>query len=122
MSADGKTLAIVEGTSEVIVVTDPPGNVTRSYSAGGDAALQSVTFAPGGDIWATSIGFHGRLFGLMAFEYRARRNEYSIASSRGTPYRDTLRWFWRPTVSPDGTQVAATVREFHTQIVRVQGL
>ena len=119
LSPDGKLLAIVEGTSDVIVI-EPASNATRTFSAGGDAALDSVAFAPTGDIWATSLGFHGRLFGLMMFEYR--RSDYSIPWGRGTSYKDALRAFWRPMVSPDGSQVAAMVRELHTQIVRVQGL
>src|SRR5689334_4831494 len=73
LSPDGKTLAIVEGTSELIVI-EPAGNGTRTYAAGGDAALDSVAFAPGGDIWATSLGFHGRLFGVMSFDHRTGSN------------------------------------------------
>src|SRR5206468_1121884 len=53
LSLDGKTLAIVEGTSELIVVPDLAVAATRTYSASGDASLQSVSFAPTGDIWAT---------------------------------------------------------------------
>ncbi len=121
LSVDGKTLAIVEGTSEVIVV-DPAAGTARSYPAGGDAALVSATFGPTGDIWATSVGFHGHRFGVMVFEVRPRSNEYWAAASRGSPSQLALSAAWRPTVSPDGSQLAIAVREHHTRIVRVQGL
>jgi hypothetical protein len=122
LSPDGQTLAIVEGTSDLIVVPDLAVAATRTYSAGGNASLQSVAFAPGGDIWATSIGFQGRPFGLMAFQYRPKWRDYSGAWRRGSSYKDALRWFSRPTVSPDSAQVAVEVRELHPEILRVQGL
>ena len=122
LSPDGQSLAIVEGTSDLIVVPDLAVAGTQTYPAGGHASLQSVAFAPGGDIWATSIGFQGRPFGLMVFQYRPKWRDYSWASRRGSSYRDALRWFSRPTVSPDGAQVAVEVRELHPEVMRVQGL
>jgi len=120
-SAAGKTLAIVEGTSEVIVV-DPAAGTARSVAAGGDAALTSATFGSTGDLWATSDGFHGHRFGVMEFELRPRSGEYWMAASRGSLSQLALSAVWRPTVSPDGSQLAIAVREHHTRIVRVQGL
>jgi predicted Ser/Thr protein kinase len=121
LSADGKTLAIVEGTPEVIVV-DPAAGTARSYPAAGDAALVSAAFGPTGDIWATSEGFRGHRFGVMVFEVRPRTGEYWMAASRGSLYQLALSAPWRPTVSPDGSQIAIAVRERHTRIVRLQGL
>lgn len=122
LSLDGKFLAIVEGSSELTVVIDGDRGTTRSFASAPDAALDSVAFAPSGDIWVTAVGFHGRLFGAMAFEFRAKWTDFSSAYARGSSYRDALRRFSRPTVSPDGRQVAAWVRELHSEIVRIQGL
>ena len=121
LSADGKTLAIVERTSELIVV-DPAAGTARSYPAGGDAALTSATFGPTGDLWATAESFHGHRFGVMVFEVRWQSNDHWMATSRGSPSQLALSAARRPTVSPDGSQLALAVRELHTRIVRVQGL
>ena len=60
---------------------------------------------------------------VRAFPGRgAKWSDFSSAYARGSSYRDALRRFSRPTVGPDGRQVAAAVRELHTEIVRVQGL
>jgi hypothetical protein len=46
------------------------------------------------------------------------------ARCRGSAYRDALRRFTRPTVSPDGKRVAVEVRELRVVVARVrfQGL
>jgi hypothetical protein len=121
LSLDGARLAIVEGQSEVTLF-DRATSTSKSWVASPDAALQSVGFSAGGDLWATSIGFRGRMFGLMEFPRDDKGGVKKTASSRGRPGEDVLRWFWRPSPSPDGARVAVTVREFRLHIAQLTGL
>jgi hypothetical protein len=91
-------------------------------SAGEGAALQSVGFAPDGTVWATSIGFRGRLSGMMTFTRLDSGWISGSASSRGSSRSDALRWFSRPSPSPDGKQVAVATLDLELEVWRADGL
>jgi WD40 repeat protein len=120
VSTDGKQLAIVEGRNE-LTLYDRETGASKSWPATADAALQSVGFSPAGDLWASSIGFEGRMFGLMVFlkDDRGGVKKFPRSRMRGS---DGLRWYWRPSPSPDGKQVAVTVREFRLHLAQIIGL
>jgi hypothetical protein len=120
LSPDGKTLAIVED-SDLIAIDLATGS-SKTISAGADATLETVAFSAGNAAWVTAVGFHGRPFGLMVFEYRPKYRTYSSAFARGSSYRDVLRHFQRALPSPDGKRLAVAVRELRLELVRVQGL
>ncbi len=119
VSLDGRQLAIVEGRAE-LTLYDRETSASKSWLATADAALQSVGFSPAGDLWATSIGYEGRMFGLMVFPKDDRGGVKKLPRSRMRG--DGLRWYWRPSPSPDGRQVAVTVREFRLHIAQITGL
>jgi hypothetical protein len=121
LSPDGSILAIVEGTPELTIYDRPTGS-SRSYRATDDTAFDSLGFSPTGDVWATSLGFRGRRFGLVSFSKYKSKPSYFSPSGKGSAYRDALRRFTRPTVSPDGKRVAVEVRELRVIVARVRGL
>jgi len=119
MSPDGTIFAIVEGTAELTAYDR--GTVTsHSYRATDDTAFDSLGFSPTGDVWATSRGFRGRRFGLVSFKKSKSKSTYFSPSGKGSAYRDALRRFTRPRVSPDGKRVAVEVRELRVVVARVR--
>jgi hypothetical protein len=121
LSADGSLLAIVDGSSEVTVIHVATATAEKPRVA--DAtALQSLGFATDGDLWATSIGYEGHLFGLVSFKrYQEPMPRFGPPRDRG-PYRDSMRQYARPAPSVDGSKIAIAVREFHLDVWRVDGM
>jgi predicted Ser/Thr protein kinase len=122
LSPDGSLLAIVDGNDEVSVIDRATGGAERPRSAGDGAALQSLGFGPNNELWATSIGYRGRLFGLMSFSRTDKEPRSFGPAIRRGPTRDSMRFYRRPMPSPDGAHVALTVREFHIDVWRADGL
>ncbi|MFN0253861.1 MAG: protein kinase domain-containing protein [Kofleriaceae bacterium] len=121
LSADGALLAIVDGTSEVTVLDVATSVVEKPRNVAG-SSLQSLGFAPTGELWATSIGYRGRLFGLMSFtRYLDPKPHFGPPRDRG-PYRDSMRSYGRPAPSPDGARVAVEVRELRLDVWRIDGM
>ena len=122
LTPDGKTLAIVEGGSEIHLVSTVDDSLRTIQTTDADA-LQSIAFAANSDLWTSSIGYRGRLFGLA--KYGWSENSSRVFDSTMLYLSDrhaALRWFWRPTPSPDGSQLAVVVREFHIEVSRIDGL
>ena len=119
LSLDGALFAVVAGTSE-LTVYDRATAMAHSYRATDDTAFDALGFAPNGDIWAGSTGFRDRRFGLVRFTKSKSTTSYFAPTGKGSSYRDALRKFARPSVSPDGKRVAAEVREFRVTIARLR--
>jgi serine/threonine-protein kinase len=121
LSFDGQRFAVVDGDRTATIVDRKTGEVV-ARSAGDGVALQSIGFAPDGDVWATAIGFKGQLFGLAMF-YRLKDGGIaSSPSSRGSWWNDALRAFSRPVFSSDGKQLAIATRELDLEVWRADGL
>jgi photosystem II stability/assembly factor-like uncharacterized protein len=122
LSPDGALLAIVDGTNEITVIDVATGTSEKPREVGDGAAMQSLGFAASGELWATSLGFRGQLFGLMSFtRYPEPKPHFGPARDRG-PSRDSMRHYLRPSPSPDGSRVAVSVRELHIDVWRVDGM
>jgi serine/threonine protein kinase len=121
LSPGGKELAVVDG-GEAATVIDRSTGKQEAKTAGDGAALQSVGFGPDGTMWATALGFRGRLSGVMLF-FRLDRGSIadSPSSHRGTR-SDALRLFSRASPSPDGKQVAFATLELELEVWRADGL
>jgi serine/threonine-protein kinase len=122
LSFDGALLALVDGGHELTLVDRATGELLpRPPAVEAGAMLQSVGFEENGDLWATALGLHGRLFGLAQIRSKGDR-KYS--ASIGAVADDSLRWFWRPT--PLGTnadlKLAVTVRDLRLEIWRADGI
>ncbi len=122
LSADGSLLAIVDGTSVVTVIDVATGVAEKPRAVDDGTAMQSVAFAPDGELWGTSIGYRGRAFGLMSFKrYPDPAPHYGPARDRGA-FRDAMRQYWRPAPSADASRVAVAVRELHLDVWRIDGM
>jgi serine/threonine-protein kinase len=117
LSFDGKTLAIVEGTSEILLVDVETSNV-RTIDTGTSGELQTVAFAPDGALWATAMGFRGQFFALLRFSWRGDH----LASDPSVIAQGPSRFFWRPTPSPDGKQLAVGLLDFHLVVSHFAGV
>ncbi|HEY5928002.1 MAG TPA: hypothetical protein VIV11_40225, partial [Kofleriaceae bacterium] len=117
LSVDGKTLAIVEGTSELHLV-DIATNSVRTIDAGTGVELQTVSFAGDGALWATAVGYRGHFFALLKFASRDGR----IANLPSDVLHGQNRFFWRPTPSPDGKHLGLRLIDFHLEAWRLSGV
>jgi hypothetical protein len=122
VSTDGKLLALTDGTDAVTVMNIATGASEPPPSAGTGAAVDSVGFSAKGELWGTSVGFQGRLFGLFSFSRSSDGTHFYASPHLRGPARDNMRWYWRPTPRPDGSGVAVAVREFRFDVWRVDGL
>jgi predicted Ser/Thr protein kinase len=121
LSPDGQQLAVVDGGETVTIIDRTTGREAAS-NAGEGAALQSVGFGPDGTVWATALGFQGRLSGMMLFHRLERGAISSSPTSRSGSRGDALRFFFRPSPSPDGKQVAVATLELELEVWRVDNL
>jgi serine/threonine-protein kinase len=117
LSSDGTTLAIVEGTSELLLVDTATGSV-RTITTGSGVELQTVAFSPDGELWATSLGYRGQFFGLLRFASRGGR----LAAGPSDVLHGPTRFYWRPTPSPDGKYLAIGLLDFHFVVSRFIGV
>ena len=117
LSLDGKTLAIVEGTSELILVDTETSSV-RTVEAGTGVELQTIGFGGDGSLWATAMGYRGSFFALLKFPSRGGR----IANEPTDVSHGPSRFFWRPTPSHDDKHLAVGLIDFHLEAWRVSGL
>jgi serine/threonine-protein kinase len=116
LSGDGKLLAIVEGTSELMLVDVETASVKTIDTGTGE--LQTVAFAPDGSLWATAMGYRGQFFSLLKFAWRGDR----LASDPTVIMQGPDRFFWRPTPSPDGKQLAIGLLDFHLVVSHLAGV
>jgi serine/threonine protein kinase len=121
LSPDGQQLAVVDGGDTVTIIDRRTGKQDSS-DAGEGAVLQSVGFGPDGTVWATALGFRGRLSGMMLFHRLDSGSIGSSPSSRGGTRSDTLRFFSRPSPSPDDKQVAVATLELELEVWRADEL
>ena len=84
--------------------------------------MQSVGFAPDGDAWAAATGFRGRPSGMMVWNRLDSGGIASSPSSRGNPRADALRFYARPSPSPDGRQLAVATLDLELEVWRADGL
>lgn len=121
LSPDGRVLAVVDG-GDTVTLIDRTTGLEELRSAGEGAALQSLSFFPDGALAATALGFQGRLFGWFTFSRLENGRLSSSPSPRGDARTDLLRWFWRPTTSPDGQRVAVGTLDIRLEVWRADGL
>jgi len=121
LSADGVRLAIADG-GETIALIDRTTGKDETRSGGEGCAMQSVGFAADGDVWASATGFRGRPSGMMAFSRLDSGAIGSSPSSRGNPRADALRFYARPSPSPDGKQLAVATLDLELEVWRADGL
>jgi serine/threonine-protein kinase len=117
LSPDGKTLAIVEGTSELLLV-DVETTSVRTIDVGLGAELQTVAFEGDGSLWATSMGYRGQFFALLRFP----RLRDHLSTEATDVVHGPSRFFWRPTPSPDGKRLALGLIDFHLVIWHLAGV
>jgi hypothetical protein len=121
LTADGKYLAIVEGTNEVHLITTADDTLRTIATTDADA-LESIAFAPDNRLWATAVGLDGRLFGISRYVWMDSSQRIVSNGVSNADKKAQLRWFWRATPSPDGANVAMVVRELRLEIARIDGL
>jgi hypothetical protein len=122
LSADGKLLAVVEGTADVHLVSTTDASL-KTVTVRDAIALQSIAFAPNNDLWTTSVGFDGRWFGLARYTwYDKGQKIFDSAALNLYDKRSLLRWCYRATPSADTQHVAMVVRELHLEVSRIDGL
>jgi hypothetical protein len=121
LSPDGRLLAVVDGGDAVAIIDRTTGH-QDTRSAGEGAALQSIGFASDGDVWASATGFRGRMSGMMSWSRLDSGWISTSASSRGNARTDALRWYARPSPSPDGKQVAVATLDLELEVWRCDGL
>jgi hypothetical protein len=121
LSADGRRLAIADG-GETIALVDRTTGKDETRSGGEGCAMRSVGFAADGDVWASATGFRGRPSGMMAFSRLDSGTIGSSPSSRGNPRADALRFYARPSPSPDGKQLAVATLDLELEVWRADGL
>jgi photosystem II stability/assembly factor-like uncharacterized protein len=119
-------LAVADGQSEVTLIERATGQArSRPPSGGKGSSVQSVGFAPDGDLWVTSRGGRGRQFNLMSFN-KLKSGHYWQFPSASTSRDDLLTAFDRPTPrGSTGTKdliIATAIRDFHLDLWRAEGL
>lgn len=117
LSVDGKTLAIVEGTSELLLV-DVATESVRTIDVADGAELQTVGFADDGSLWATAMGFRGNFFALLRFSASGGQ----VIAGPTSLQQGSLRFFWRPSPSPHSKHVAVKLIDFTLEITRLTGV
>jgi hypothetical protein len=86
-------------------------------------AIQAIAFAPDSRLWASSVGYGGRQFGLARYFWGDKTEKISTSGSAPLFDKQSLmRAYGRAAPSPDMTNVAVEVRELKPEIARIDGL
>jgi serine/threonine protein kinase len=121
LTADGKTLAIVDGDDEIQLVDVATKTAQKPIAARDASGFRSVAFAPNNDLWTASFAHEGRLFGLAKHSWDEKRGSVFAGGNEMDDQDWLMVWFDRPTPGPN-EKLALVMREFHLDISRLDGL
>lgn len=118
LSPDGRQLAIADGGPDATLV-DRAAGTSGVRTTSHETALHALGFSPAGDLWVAARDYQGQ-GGLLLFPFEAERGVRRFPSRASRD--DTARELDRPRPSPDGKQLAVTVRELRLHVAQITGL